>query len=580
MKNTTKLWQCNLYAIVIIAFIMFIAVSCDEPLSSDPAAPAITTASLPPGSVGAEYTATLAATGTMPITWSIDTGTLPAGLDLDAETGEISGTPTAAGTSNFTVKAENAIDNATKQLSIVINIAGNQAVCTHNVTAWTVAVAPPAFCTADEHSTGTATGTCTICQEPVTHTIHGGTESLTFTTVGSGATQTRRVSGITRTAVVCIPDFKDGYRVTSIATNVFGNSTSANADTVLTSIRIGGNVTALSDNAFYYCTNLESIELPDSLTSIGSLAFAHSGLKSITIPDSVTSSLNSTFRSCAALTTVVIGNNVPNIAGYAFRDCTSLANVTIGSSVTTIRTDAFRNTPALETIVIPNTVTQIWSFAFYGSGLKSITIPNSVLYFGNNSTDSISGDSGASVFGACPELTTVVIGNGLQRISNGAFANCPKLTNVTLSANLKVIGHQAFNETALTNINWPASLTNVGGAAFRNTKLTEVALPEGVTTIDYNSVYTGGTFANCTELTTVVLPSTIESIGSMAFLGSPALASLTVNAVTPPTLGNSAFGSTPPAALVIKVPAGSVDTYKATTNWSNANVANKIVAIE
>jgi len=280
------------------------------------------------------------------------------------------------------------------------------------------------------------------------------------------------------------------------------------------------------------------------------------------------------------LTTVVIGNNVPNIAGYAFRDCTSLANVTIGRSVTTIRTDAFRNTPALQNIVIPNSVTQIWSFAFYGSGLKSVTIPNSVLYFGNNSTDSISGDSGASLFGSCPELTTVVIGNGLERISNGAFANCPKLTTVTLGSNLKVIGHQAFNETALANINWPASLTTIGGAAFRNTKLKEVVLPEGVTTIDYSSVYSGGTFANCTELTTVVLPSTITSIGMSAFSGSSALTRLTVRAVAPPALGNSAFGSTPPAALQIRVPAASVNTYKATTNWSAANVANKIAAID
>ena len=454
-----------------------------------------------------------------------------------------------------------------------------QAACTHNVTAWTVAAAPAGFCTASAHSTGTARGTCTLCQTAVTRPIHGGTQSLTFTNSGTGANQTRRVSGITRTAVVCIPDFKDGYRVTSIATYVFGNDNRANADTVLTSIRIGGNVTVLADGAFRHCTSLESIELPDSLTSIGSGAFANSGLKSVTIPDSVTSSLNSTFRDCTALTTVVIGNNVPHIVS-AFNNCTSLTNVTIGSSVTTIRSDTFRNTPALETIVIPNSVTQIWKFAFYGSGLKSVTIPDSVLYFGNNSNDSLTGDSGASVFGSCPELTTVVIGNGLERISNGAFSDCPKLTTVTLGANLKFIGHQAFNETALANINWPASLTHVGGAAFRNTKLKEVVLPEGVTTIDYSSVYSGGAFSNCTELTTVVLPSTIQSIGSMAFLGSSALTRLTLRAVTPPTLGNSPFGSTPPAALQIRVPAASVNTYKGTTNWSNANVANKISAIE
>ena len=84
------------------------------------AAPSITTSSLPGGKVGEAYSQTLSATGTTPITWGIDSGNLPAGLTLDEATGEISGTPTAAGTASFTVKAENSAGSDTKELSIAI----------------------------------------------------------------------------------------------------------------------------------------------------------------------------------------------------------------------------------------------------------------------------------------------------------------------------------------------------------------------------------------------------------------------------------------------------------------------------
>ena len=84
------------------------------------AAPTITTDTLPGGKVGEAYSQTLSATGTTPITWGIDSGNLPAGLTLDEATGEISGTPTAAGTASFTVKAENSAGSDTKELSIAI----------------------------------------------------------------------------------------------------------------------------------------------------------------------------------------------------------------------------------------------------------------------------------------------------------------------------------------------------------------------------------------------------------------------------------------------------------------------------
>ncbi len=95
-------------------------------LTIAPAAPlSITTATLPNGTVGTAYSATLAATGGVsPYTWSVSTGTLPAGLTLSATSGAITGTPTAAATSSFTVQvADSAKNTATKALSIIVGAA-------------------------------------------------------------------------------------------------------------------------------------------------------------------------------------------------------------------------------------------------------------------------------------------------------------------------------------------------------------------------------------------------------------------------------------------------------------------------
>ena len=80
----------------------------------------ITTDTLPDGKVGEAYSQTLSADGTTPITWSVENGDRPTGLSLNKDTGEISGTPTAAGTSTFTVKATNSAGGDTKELSITI----------------------------------------------------------------------------------------------------------------------------------------------------------------------------------------------------------------------------------------------------------------------------------------------------------------------------------------------------------------------------------------------------------------------------------------------------------------------------
>ena len=94
--------------------------SCTVTVNAPATAPNIITDTLPDGKVGEAYSQTLTANGTTPIKWSISGGARPDGLTLDETTGEISGTPTTAGTASFTVKAENSAGSDTKELSITI----------------------------------------------------------------------------------------------------------------------------------------------------------------------------------------------------------------------------------------------------------------------------------------------------------------------------------------------------------------------------------------------------------------------------------------------------------------------------
>ena len=120
----------------------------------------------------------------------------------------------------------------------------------------------------------------------------------------------------------------------------------------------------MGDSAFFYCSSLTSITIPDSVTSIGYFAFGScTSLTSITIPDSVTSIGDSAFFNCASLTNITISNSVVSIGAEAFGGCRSLTSIDIPDSVTSIGAYAFRDCLNLKTITIPDSVTSIGDFA-------------------------------------------------------------------------------------------------------------------------------------------------------------------------------------------------------------------------
>ena len=135
---------------------------------------------------------------------------------------------------------------------------------------------------------------------------------------------------------------------------------------MLQAVKIGKNVTRISNYAFYDCASLASVVIPEGVTRIGTYAFYNCySLASIVIPSSVTSIGTHAFGYCYSLASVVIPDSVTSIGTNAFDHCFSLASVVIPDSVTSIGNYAFGYCYSLASIVIPSSVTNIGTYAFY-----------------------------------------------------------------------------------------------------------------------------------------------------------------------------------------------------------------------
>ena len=305
-------------------------------------------------------------------------------------------------------------------------------------------------------------------------------------------------------------------------------------------------------------------------------AFLGSNIKSIVIPDSITSIGDYAFAACENLESVVIGNGVVEMGQYAFADCINLKSVTFGTDLKSISYYSFSNCTNLTTFIVPEGVTSIEYMAFAGcTNLTSISIPNSLMsidktaledcpityteyegckYLGKNnnpyyvlfdavdkdlSTYTIHPDTkiiagnvleecynltsldipygvismGDSSFAFCAYLVSINIPNSVTYIGNNAFYCCYALTDIVVPDSVTYIGDEAFYQCyELESITLSNNITHIGRGTFSYCEnITNITIPNGVTSIGNNA------FGNCENLTKVVIYKSLQTVGDMAF---------------------------------------------------------------
>ena len=249
---------------------------------------------------------------------------------------------------------------------------------------------------------------------------------------------------------------------------------------------------------------------------------------------------------------------------YAFSDCPCLTNLTLPSGVTEIGDFAFRNCKGLTSLTLPSGVTKIGSCAFWDCyGLTSLTLPSGVA------------EIKSGTFCDCSGLTSLSLPSGLTSIGESAFSGCSGLTDLTLPSGVTEIGIYAFSGcSGLTSLTLSSGIS-IGGSAFKgcsglktvsfciNDDL-ETYLTKGHSYIDVDCAikyYLGGE-----EITSIVIPSSVTTLGEYAFQRCSTLQAVYVSWPTPISAG-SAFSGVGISKCTLYVPQGTETDYFLADVW-------------
>jgi len=338
-------------------------------------------------------------------------------------------------------------------------------------------------------------------------------------------------------------------------------------------ISVPDGVKEIASLAFSQVGDVQTIQLPATVTILHDQAFAWCGKLERVIAPGVTKIGGMIFRGCYSLKEFQVGNQLQKIAKYPFFGCRTdftinilgedgdgqlkmqleekqyspslaekikakntatveipsatkvikkgsfqgayaLKKVTFHEGLEKIESRAFKLCDELAEIVIPQGVTEIGSEAFFGcTGLVRITIPDSVVQIGTK------------CFSGCSKLIEIKLPESLVELKEETFANCLALKKVHLPVGLVNIEEGVCSGCAeLGEIIIPAGVKKIGARAFANcTKLASLVLPEGLEVIEAEAFY------NCSSLTKLNCPSSLLMIEDKAFIGCSALSDIHIS---------------------------------------------------
>ncbi len=330
-------------------------------------------------------------------------------------------------------------------------------------------------------------------------------------------------------------------------------------DTSLTEVKWNDKLTFIGDTAFYG-TAFTSLDIPESVTKIGSTAFANIKLdcdelvlggslkqigasaflnaghikklsvKSNSLDVDIIGAVHSPFTN-TTIDSLYIADNVTKLPPYLLSRVNGMTSVTLGGGLTSVSEMLFVDNTVIEEVILNENITSIEGYAFKGcSALKQVVgisqIKNIEGYaFSGCSSFKYIDLSNVESLGAAfssSGLEQVILPDKLEVIPASCFAGC-KIKNITLPDGLKTIEESAFAASAIESIVIPDSVTTLEWYAFRYCKsLRYIKLSDGLIDID------NSTFESCDSLEEVVLPKNLKSISRFAFMGCKALKEITI----------------------------------------------------
>ena len=345
---------------------------------------------------------------------------------------------------------------------------------------------------------------------------------------------------------------EETYKVTSIGADAFKCSG-------ITSIEIPDSITSIGENAFKDCNGLKEVHIGYDIGAWCGIKFANphsnplsyggylysipyttSPIKELYIPDSVTSIGDYAFYGYSGLTSVKICNSATSIGIEVFEGCNNIRSVSVCQDICSQRlSDIFPlSYESITNVKILDGVSTVGDWAFAGcKSFSDITIPDSVTSIGE------------CAFAACECLTSVVIGDGVKSIGAEVFSFCEKLKSIRVSSNNSYYKSDYYHsmllskdgETLIEGVNGtvfvPKTVTTIGDSAFMGRRnLTHIFFDKKVKKIGNRAFY------NCENLKSHIfsLPPSVKTIGDLAFCYCSGLTSISIpDSVT--SIGREAF---------------------------------------